>query len=75
MWKPIMNTPHPAPKETVVDWLRQIMELYKYIHSKQIMHRDFHPGNMLLDKNGKIYMLDFGTAIKLKNGVYNHKVE
>lgn len=38
-----------------------------YIHSKRIIHRDIKPANIMINKNGYIKMIDFGTAIKIND--------
>lgn len=37
-------------------------ECMKYLHSKGIIHRDFHPGNILMGNSGKWMVTDFGLA-------------
>ena len=39
------------------------MDGYKKIHERGIIHRDIKPSNMLIDKDGKIKISDFGFAI------------
>ena len=64
------------PEEIVQYLMRQIIDAFKYIHEKQIMHRDIKLDNIMLnysndnDKNNlnilkaKVKIIDFGMAIK-----------
>ena len=52
----------PLKPELVKSYLYQILLAIKYCHSKRILHRDLKPQNLLVDKQGRIKVGDFGLA-------------
>lgn len=46
----------------VADLMAQIGDALDYAHEMGIVHRDIKPANMLVDKNGKPHIVDFGIA-------------
>ncbi len=49
-------------KEEAVLFMTQICSALSYAHKKGIIHRDIKPANILIDKEGKPYLVDFGIA-------------
>lgn len=43
-----------------------ICDALGYAHSKGILHRDLKPGNILINKDDRPYVIDWGMAISLK---------
>ncbi|MDP9073208.1 MAG: serine/threonine protein kinase [Actinomycetota bacterium] len=52
----------PTPVDTVVDRGRQLADGLSYLHSMGVVHRDLKPENVLVGKDGRLVIADFGTA-------------
>lgn len=52
------------PLKLLMPWMQQVCEVLIYLHSQKppIIHRDLKPGNILLDENNRIMLIDFGIS-------------
>lgn len=49
-------------EEKALDYIIQIADALSYVHSKNILHLDVKPGNIMVDKNGRAVLIDFGAS-------------
>lgn len=58
----------PQKEETVVNLGKQLCDVLSYLHSQNppIIYRDMKPANVMVQKDGKVVLIDFGTAREFK---------
>lgn len=66
----------PLPEATALDYIRQISEALKVVHSKGLLHRDIKPQNIMRRRgsepqNGQVILIDFGIAREFQAGEVN----
>jgi len=50
--------------DTTRNYSRQILQGLAYLHSRQIIHCDIKPENILVDTHGTVKLADFGLSVK-----------
>ncbi|MFN6500021.1 MAG: serine/threonine protein kinase [Nostoc sp. DedQUE01] len=53
------------PQAEILPCIRQIGEALSVVHQAGLVHRDAHPGNIMVRRNGKAVLIDFGIAKEL----------
>ena len=55
-------------QEDVIQWAKQLCDVLSYLHSRKppIIYRDMKPSNIMLKPDGKVMLIDFGTAREFK---------
>ena len=61
-WLQEKNGNRPIGEKQALDWLKQVAQILKIVHQRQYFHRDLKPANIMLRPNGKLALIDFGTA-------------
>ena len=52
----------PLELPQILNIMNQVGAALDYAHSKDVLHRDLKPGNILMDESGGAYITDFGIA-------------
>lgn len=45
-----------------LEWLKQLVDILDTVHRSNFFHRDIKPSNIVLQPNGQLALVDFGTA-------------
>ena len=53
---------HRTPFNDRLKLFLQVLDAVDYAHRQLVLHRDLKPGNVLVDANGNVRLLDFGVA-------------
>ena len=67
-------SPHRKKGERIkldraVEMIRDAALALGHAHGRRIVHRDVKPHNIMVDRDGKVRVMDFGLARELKRGV------
>ncbi|OMJ93979.1 hypothetical protein SteCoe_2886 [Stentor coeruleus] len=57
----------PIEEEKLRTMYGELMNSIIFMHSKSIYHLDIKPDNILIDENGKLYIIDFDVSVKEHN--------
>ncbi|MGI9277424.1 MAG: protein kinase domain-containing protein [Endozoicomonas sp.] len=58
----MQDNPEPSLAQ-VRDLIRQVISAVRGLHRLQILHQDLKPENLMLEQNGQIRLIDFGSAL------------
>ncbi len=67
----IRDVTGPMPEERAVPIINGILEAFSYAHQQNIIHRDIKPANIIITKDDKVKILDFGIARLLGDSNHN----
>lgn len=60
--------------EDIYSLLVQMLDGMEYIHTRNLVHRDIKPSNFIVDKSGKVYLMDFGISKDLSDSFSDYNV-
>lgn len=63
----IRRNGHPMGETEVRLILEQVLQALREVHGQQIWHLDLKPGNIMLDRSGIAYLIDFGASKQLRS--------
>ena len=56
------------PVQEAIDILDDTLSALEYAHQRRVVHRDIKPENLLVDRENRIHVTDFGLALALPRG-------
>ena len=58
----IQNIGKAIDEDLAIEVTKQVVSACNHAHSKGVVHRDIKPGNIIINKEGTVKILDFGIA-------------
>ena len=64
----VLERSGPIGQQEVILWAKQLCQVLIYLHSREpvIIYRDMKPSNIMLEPDGQVKLIDFGTAREYK---------
>ena len=59
---------HKLSSREIFDILQPVADALTFAHSRGVLHRDVKPSNIMIDKEGHVYLTDFGLARVERSG-------
>lgn len=56
---------HNTPPEKLLQMLRQPIDALVAVHKQGVLHRDITPNNLLVQEDGSVKLIDFGSAAQI----------
>ncbi len=64
--RPLVKAARDLTQEGVINLVLQLLQALDYLHRRGIIHRDLKPGNVQVENNEVLRLLDFGLAMDSK---------
>jgi serine/threonine-protein kinase len=68
----LVETRGPLPEKEVVNYITQAADALSAVHEAGLLHRDIKPENLMLTDDGRVVLVDFGTARAFASGKAKH---
>lgn len=61
-----LNESSSLSLEVSIEYARQILGALGYAHTRDIVHRDVKPGNIIIDERNRCFLIDFSIGVSLR---------
>jgi len=66
----LSKTAHKLKEKEALFIVSEVLHMLKYLHQKGILHLDIQPKNIIIGKDGKVYLSDLGLAKRMHHTIY-----